>query len=83
MNNQPLFETSYAGSKVTVYKSHIEWKMLFKKKSIPISQVASVELGSPLYAQVIIETAGGKKFKIPVAPGKKKPLHDAILHTQA
>jgi len=75
----PVFETKYAGSKVRVFPDHVEWKMLFKSQSMPINQIASVELGIPMYAQVVIETTGGKKFKIPVALGQKKPLQEAIL----
>lgn len=79
---QPLFKTSYAGSKVEVFSGYVQWKMLMQKKTIPLNQIASIELGIPLHAQVVIETTGGKKFKIPVAPGKKQPLMDAIYGAQ-
>jgi hypothetical protein len=78
-----LFTTHYAGSKVEVYPNAVNWSFAFKKNSIPLSQIASIEVGIPLYAQVIIETTGGKKFKIPVAPGQKKKLRDAILDAQS
>ena len=77
--SSPVFETKYVGSKVRVFADHVEWKMLLQSKSVPINQIASVELGIPMYAQVVIETTGGKKFKIPVALGQKKALQDAIL----
>lgn len=83
MDNKPLFQTKYLGSKVKVYKNRVEWKLLLQRKSIPIGQIASIELGIPLYAKVTIETTGGKKFGIPVAPGKKKALQDAIFNAQS
>lgn len=78
-----LYETKYLGSSVKVYKNRIEWKMLLQKKSVPISQIAAVELGMPLHAKVTIETTGGKKYGIPVMPGKKQPLQDAIFKAQS
>lgn len=78
-----LFKTDYAGSKVEVHPGYVQWKMMGKKQTIPLAQIASIELGIPLYAQVVIETTGGKKFKIPVAPGRKQPLMDAIYAAQS
>jgi hypothetical protein len=74
----PIFVTSYAGSKVTVYQDRLVWQMLFKKQTIPISQIASMDTNIPLYAGVSIETTGGKRFKIPVQPFAKQKLQDAI-----
>jgi len=78
-----LFKTNYAGSKVEVFPGYVQWSMLLQKKTVPLNQIASIELGIPLYAQVTIETTGGKKFKIPVAPGQKRPLMDAIYAAQS
>jgi len=50
---------------------------------VPISQIASVELGIPLYAVVTVETTGGKKFTIPGVPGKKRALENAIYFAQS
>jgi len=80
---EPIFKTSYLGSTVKVYPTHVEWGFLFKKQSVPINQIASVELGIPLYAQVVIETTGGKKLKIPVGIGEKNKLKDAIYSAQS
>lgn len=71
------------GSKVEVFSNRVDWSLAFKRNSVPINTVASIELGIPLYAQVIIETTGGKKLKIPVAPGQKKKLRDAIYEAQS
>lgn len=79
---EPLFKTSYLGSTVKVFPTHLEWSMLFKKQSVPINQIASIELGVPMYAQVVIETTGGKKFKVPVGLGEKNKLRDAIYQAQ-
>lgn len=69
------------GSTVVVYDNRLEWKMLLKKQSIPINQIASVDTTIPMYMGVVIETAGGKKYKIPVS--QKKELEDAIYEAQA
>lgn len=78
-----IFSTNYLGSKVEVFDNRIEWSLAFKRNSVPINTIASIELGIPLYAQVVIETTGGKKLKIPVAPGQKKKLRDAIYEAQS
>lgn len=61
----PLFQDKYMGSTTSVYNSHIEWGMMGKHESIPLSQVANVEL-PPLILQAVVETTGGKKVKIPL-----------------
>jgi hypothetical protein len=78
-----LFKTSYAGSTVTIYENRLEWKMLFKKQSILLSQIASIDTTIPMYAGVVIETTGGKKYKIPVMFTQKKNLEEAIYQAQA
>lgn len=80
--DKPIFETNYLGSKVSVFNNKIEWKMLFQKNSIPINQVASVDTTIPLYAGIVIETTGGKKYKIPVKLSDKKKVEEAIYETQ-
>ena len=77
-----LFKTSYLGSTVTIYKNKLEWKMLFKRQSIPINQIASVDTTIPMYAGIVIETTGGKKYKIPVMFTQKKQLEEAIYQAQ-
>lgn len=80
--DKPIFETNYLGSKVSVFNNKIEWKMLFQKNSIPINQVASVDTTIPLYAGIVIETTGGKKYKIPVKLSDKKKMEEAIYEAQ-
>lgn len=77
--SEPVFETSYLGTRVKVFLTHVSYKILIGgEKTIPLKQIASVELGMSLFAQVIIETSGGKRYKIPVALGQKDKLRDAI-----
>lgn len=80
--NNIIFKTNYLGSKVVVYDNRLEWKFLLSKESIPINQIASVDITIPLYAGVVIETTGGKKYKIPVKFCHKKRLEEAIYQAQ-
>ncbi len=75
---EALFETNYLGTKTTVFSTHVSYKVFFIEKSIPIHRISSIELGVPLHAQVVIETSGGEKHKIPVKLGDKEKLRDAI-----
>ncbi len=83
MNQEPIFQTSYLGSKVTVYVDRLVHKMLLKQNTIPIQQIASIDLGIPLYAGVMVETTGGKKYKIPVSFASKKQLEKAIYQAKS
>ena len=49
-------------------------------QSIPISQIASIQLGMMGVWQIILETTGGMKFKIPTH--KKKEVKEAIYKAQ-
>lgn len=52
-NEEPLFETSYLGFRVKVFSTRVEYKQLIETKTIPINQIASVELGMPGLWQVL------------------------------
>lgn len=77
-----LFETSYLGSKVEVFATYLQWTMLTQKTTVPLAQIASIEL-PPLLFQVVIETTGGKKLKIPVSGDHRKQLMEEIYAAQA
>ncbi len=77
----PLYETSYMGSNVKVFPNRLVFRMMGIEQSIPIGQIASVELGMPMLWQVVVETTGGKKYKIPTR--KKKEVQQAIYDAQA
>ncbi len=77
--NDLIFETKCMGFKTTVYANRVAYKFILgSETSIPIKQIASVEVGMPLLQQVIIETTGGKRHKFVVAVGQKDKLRDAI-----
>lgn len=76
--SEPIFTTKYLGTTVKVFPTHVSYKFLLTEKSIPIKSIASVELGIPLHALVVVETTGGQKHKIAVLPGEKTKLRDAI-----
>jgi len=74
-----LFETKYAGSRVSVFPTHVEWKMLGQSKVIPLNSISSVEHGIDF--ALTITTTGGDTIKIPTK--KKKELQAAILQAMA
>lgn len=78
----PIFQTSYLGSKVQVYRDRLVYKMFLTKKTIPIDQIASIDPVMSGYAGVKIETTGGKKIKIPVGLMSKKKLEEAIFRAK-
>ena len=82
---EAMFEGSYMGSKVSVFSNKLVWRFLLKEQTIPINQIASVELGIPGYAGITVETTGGKKYKIPVSAfgGQKQKLQEAIYNAQS
>lgn len=81
MQDKLLYETNYLGSSVKVFPDRVVFKMLFKETSIPVHQISSVELGIMGHMQVIIETSGGKKYKIPTT--KKNEVREAIYKAQS
>lgn len=81
-NVKPIIETSYLGAKTAVYEDRLKHKFMLKKISIPIDQVASVDLGTPLYAGIRIETTGGKEYLMPIWIAKKNKVQEAIYRAK-
>lgn len=77
---EPIYKTNYLGFWIRVYKNRIEFKNNVGKKSIPISQVASVDQAMLGVLKITIETTGGKKYKIPTL--HKKEVAAAIYNAQ-
>lgn len=80
--NEPIFETSFLGFKVSVFKEQIVYKNLLVKHIVPVKQISSVEVGIPGLQQIIIETTGGKKHKVVVRLRDKDKLVEAITNAQ-
>jgi hypothetical protein len=79
---KPLFETNYVGFPIKVYPNRVDLKTkVFGTESIPINQIASIQTGMKWVLEIVIETAGGKKYKIPCI--KKNEVRDAIYKAQA
>lgn len=76
----PLFETNYMGFWIKVFPTRVDFKSGVGTQSIPLSQIASIQLGMLGYMQIILETTGGKKYKIPCM--KKKEVKEAIYKAQ-
>jgi DNA helicase-2/ATP-dependent DNA helicase PcrA len=89
MDDDPIFETSRLEYKITVYKDKIVYNpgksFLFNKpksQTIPISQIASVELGSFGLHQVFIKTTGGSKHDLVIESGEQINFQKVIHSLQ-
>lgn len=60
-----IFETSYIGFYVRVYPDRVDFKAKAGKQSIGLNQIASIETGMVGMWQIVIETSGGQKYKVP------------------
>lgn len=78
---QPLYATSYMGFFIRIYPNRIEFKAGVGSQSVPLGQIASVQVGPPLFAQIVIETTGGQKYTIPTK--HKKEVKQAIYDAQS
>ena len=81
MGEDPLYQTSYMGFWIKVYHNRVDFNSGPGSQSIPINQIASVQLASIGVFKVTLETSGGKKFSIPTM--KKKEVQQAIYEAQA
>lgn len=77
---KPIYETNYLGYWIKVFPNRIVFKLLIGENSIPINDIASIQLGMMGLWQITIETTGGKKYKIPCH--KKKEVQNAIYQAQ-
>ncbi len=78
---KPLYETSYAGFWIKVFPNRIEFKAGVGSQSIPINQIASVQLPMMGIWKITLETTGGKKYAVPTS--KKKEVQKAIYEAQS
>jgi hypothetical protein len=77
----PLYQTSYMGFWIKIYPNRIDFKAGAGSQSIPLNQIASVQLGSMGIWQITLESTGGKKYAIPTS--KKKEVQEEIYKAQA
>jgi len=66
---------------IKVYPNRVDFKAGVGSQSIPINQIASVQLPMMGIWKIILETTGGKKYAIPTS--KKKEVQQAILDAQS
>lgn len=76
----PIYETNYLGYWIKVFPNRVIFKLLVGENSIPINDIASIQLGMMGLWQITLETTGGKKYKIPCH--KKKEVQNAIYQAQ-
>ncbi|HWA52333.1 MAG TPA: SHOCT domain-containing protein [Patescibacteria group bacterium] len=79
-NSVPIYENNYMGFWIKVYPTRVEFKSGPGMETVAINQIASVQLGMFMYMQIIIETTGGRKYKIPC--GDKEGVRNAIYAAQ-
>jgi hypothetical protein len=79
--SEPLYATSSFGLSVRVFSDRVEYKKPLGLDIIPVSQIASVGVGSFLLNRLVIETTGGRKYVI--ATSRKKEVAEAIYRAQA
>lgn len=78
---KPIYKTKYLLSSIKVYPNRVEFNTGPGKKSVPVSQIASVHTSMVGMMQITIETTGGAKYKIPCM--KKKEVQEAIYKAQS
>ncbi len=77
----PLYQTTYLGFYIRVFPDRVEFKHSSGPQSVPINQIASVQVGMPLLMQITLETVSGATYAIPTT--KKKEVQQAISQAQA
>jgi Short C-terminal domain len=78
---QPLYTSNYMGFRIHIYPNRIEFGLGSGHQSIPLGQLASVQLGRALFMQITLETTGGQKYTIPT--NHKKEVQRAIYDAQS
>ncbi len=71
------------GFKISVYQDRVICKEWYQEQSIPISQIASVNLTFPGLQRIIFETTGGREISMPIKFWHKKKVRDAIYQAKA
>lgn len=77
----PLYQSNYLGFWIKVFPNRVEFKTGVGSQSIPINQIASVEIAMMGLMKITLETTGGKKYTIPTT--KKKEVQQAIYEAQS
>lgn len=75
---RPIFETSCLGFKASLFKDRLVYKPFLGSQIIPISKIASVEVGMPGLQQITVESTGGKSHKLVVRLRDKQKLVELI-----
>ena len=77
MGEDPIYQTSYMGFWIKVYPNRVDFKSGVGSQSIPINQIASVQIAMMGIFQVTLETSGGMKYAIPTR--KKKGFNRQFM----
>jgi hypothetical protein len=78
---EPIYQTKYLGFWIKVYPHRVDFRSATGVQSVPINQIASVELGTLGILQVTLVSIIGEKFSIPTT--KKKEVQQAVQDAQA
>ncbi len=78
---EPIYQTNYLGFWIKVYPTRVDFKSGAGIHSIPINQIASIQLGMMGVLGVTLVSITGEKYSIPTT--KKKEVQQAIYDTKA
>jgi hypothetical protein len=78
---QPIFATKYLGFWITVFQDRVDFKASTGSQSIPIEQIASVQIAMLGVQQITLETTGGQKYSIPTK--QKAEVKEAIYKARS
>lgn len=78
---EPIFQTSMLGTKTSVFPTHLEFKILFSKKTIPLESISSIE-NLPGMLGIKVITNSGEKVLINVGLKDKENLINKIYEAK-
>jgi len=74
-----IFETSFNGNETKVYKDKTTFKLPYgKEEPMPISRIASIELGKSGVNEIIVKLTSGQKCKLMIADRDQENYKNAI-----
>ncbi len=81
LHEETIYESHHMGFWIKVYPNRVDFTDGLGSNSIPINQIASVQLDRMGFLQITLETIGGRQYTIPTA--KKRGVQQAIYDAQA
>lgn len=82
---KPIFQSSFLGNQTEIYSDRIVYKGLWgilAKITLPLNQIASVNLGPLWMPGALIETSGGQKYGVFLPFQKKRLFQETLINLQ-